>query len=285
MPAQDDDFNTNNPFKERLHEIIFEADTPLGKAFDVLLLAAIVASVLVVMLESVDELSLQYAGFFHAIEWVFTILFTVEYLLRLYCVHKPWRYATSFFGIIDLLAILPTYISLLTVGTSYLMVVRVLRLLRIFRIFKLAQYLKESEIILRALRASRIKITVFITFVILAITVVGALMYLIEGGINSGFSSIPRSMYWAIVTITTVGYGDISPVTPIGQLLAAMLMITGYAVIAVPTGIVSAEFANAQRQPSHVLSTQVCRNCLKEGHEADAKFCKCCGEPLNGGKS
>ncbi len=264
--------------RNRLHEIIFEADTPAGKAFDVALLIAITVSVLVVILESVESINESHQQLFITLEWSFTILFTIEYLLRLYAVYKPIRYMTSFFGIVDLLAILPSYLSLMIAGTQYLLIIRALRLLRIFRIFKLGHFLSEGNIIIRALRASRPKITVFLTAVLLIVINIGSLMYLIEGGVNSGFSSIPRSIYWAVVTLTTVGYGDISPITPLGQFLAMALMITGYAIIAVPTGIVSAEFMRGQQKE---VSGQACRYCGQEGHETDAIYCRFCGEKLN----
>ncbi|MCB0560297.1 MAG: ion transporter [Lewinellaceae bacterium] len=268
-----------NELKEKIHEIIFEADTPAGKAFDVVLLILIVASVLVVTLESVRGLQSHYNNFFYALEWFFTIIFTIEYILRLYCVYRPAKYATSFFGVIDLLAILPTYISLIIYGTQYLLVIRALRLLRVFRIFKLGHFLSEGEVIIRALKASRAKITVFLTFILLLIIIIGSIMYLVEGGQNEGFSSIPRSIYWTVVTLTTVGYGDITPVTELGQFLSAFIMILGYAILAVPTGIVSAEMVSDMRK--NTLTNQACRYCGKEGHETDAVFCKYCGERLN----
>ncbi len=268
-----------NPLREKLHEVIFEADTPSGRLFDVLLLVFILASVLVVMVESVDSIQQRYATYFFYLEWVFTIVFTVEYILRLYAVYRPLKYAYSIWGVIDLLAILPTYLSFLLPGAQYFLVVRVLRLMRVFRIFKLAKFLKESSVIVNALIASREKIAVFMTFVTLAVTIVGAIMYLVEGGTNDSFSSIPRSIYWAIVTLTTVGYGDISPATPVGQFFAAIVMIMGYAVIAVPTGIVSAELVASARAEKH--TTQVCRYCARGGHEHDAAYCKYCGELLN----
>lgn len=270
-----------SPFREHIHEIIFEADTPSGKAFDVALLIAIVGSIIVVMLESIESLQIKYEFWFHVLEWIFTIFFTIEYILRLYCVYKPIKYATSFFGIIDLLAILPAYIGLFISDAHFLLVIRALRLLRIFRIFKLGKFLKEGAMIVNALKQSLAKMTVFIVFVLLMVIVVGSLMYVIEGDeINSKFTSIPESIYWAIVTITTVGYGDISPTTPLGQFLASVLMILGYAVIAVPTGIVSSEML-AQKDEEAFLSTQACRYCSKEGHDEDAEYCKFCGEILN----
>ncbi len=269
-----------NPRKEILHEIIFEADTKAGKIFDIILLIVIAASVIVVALESVDYLHDEYLELFFYLEWGFTIIFTVEYILRLYSVYNPMKYARSFFGIIDLLAILPSYLSLVIPGSQYFLVIRVLRLMRVFRIFKLGHFMKEGAIIVEALKASRAKITVFLIFVMLMTILIGSLMYLLEGGQNPGFSSIPRSIYWAIVTLTTVGYGDITPITELGQLLSAIVMIMGYAILAVPTGIVSAEFIQTHRDifPSN---TQACRFCGLEGHDDDAVYCKYCGNQLN----
>lgn len=269
-----------SPLKEKIHEIIFEADTPVGKLFDVILLVLISASVLVVMLESVNYINVEYKEVFLVLEWCFTILFTVEYLLRLYSVYRPMRYATSFFGVIDLLAILPAYLSLfITASAQSLLVIRAFRLIRIFRIFKLGHFLTEGNTILRALRASRIKISVFLMFVTLLVIIIGSVMYLLEGGEGSGFSSIPRSIYWAIVTLTTVGYGDITPSTEVGQFLSAVVMILGYAIIAVPTGIVSAEMVRGNEvvEPN----TQACRFCGAEGHKDSAVYCWKCGELLN----
>ncbi len=268
--------NEEHKLKLKLYEIIFEADTPSGKTFDVLLLWTILLSVLTVFLESISELKLQFGSLFFILEWIFTLLFTVEYILRLYCVHKPMKYALSFYGIIDLLAIIPTYLSLFIVGSQYLLVVRAIRLLRVFRIFKLTHLLKQADILKKALLASRGKIAVFLFAVITTIIIIGALMYVIEGPEN-GFTSIPVSMYWAVVTMTTVGYGDISPQTPAGQLLASAVMIIGYGIIAVPTGIVSVEIAEAAKKSS---TTQVCPNCLREGHDKDALHCKYCGSKI-----
>ncbi len=268
-----------SPFREKLHEVIFEADTPAGKAFDVILLISILASVLVVLLESVPSLHDRFIDEFNILEWFFTIIFSIEYVLRLYCVLRPLKYATSFYGVIDLLSILPTYLSLIFSGTHYLLVIRALRLMRVFRIFKLGHFIREGRVLINALRASRFKITVFMTFVLLLVTIIGAVMYLVEGGANTNFSSIPKSIYWAVVTLTTVGYGDITPVTNLGQFLSALVMILGYAVIAVPTGIVSVELMRSEE--SSGTSTQVCRHCSREGHDPDAIFCKYCGEPLH----
>ena len=270
-----------NRTKEKIHEIIFEADTPTGKWFDIILMFIIVASVLVVMLESVDSIYSAHKSTFILLEWFFTIFFTIEYILRLYCVYKPLKYATSYFGVIDVLAIAPTYLALLVPNTHYLIVIRALRLLRIFRIFKLANYLKESEFILKSLKASMSKITVFLTFILLITIIIGSIMYLIEGGTNESFSSIPRSIYWSIVTLTTVGYGDITPKTPIGQFVAAFVMIMGYAVIAVPTGIVSAEMVKESSNDEVQLNTQSCSLCGLDDHKDQAKFCRDCGHELH----
>lgn len=270
---------TPNNLRGRIHAIIFEADTPLGKLFDIVLLVLILASVLAVMLETVHELDSKYHTLFLTIEWIVTILFTIEYLLRIYSVMRPSKYIFSFYGIIDLMAILPAYISLLIAGSQYLLTIRALRLLRIFRVFKLARYLVEGRVLMHALKASRPKIIVFLTTIFSLVIFIGTLMYLIEGDSDSGFTSIPRSVYWAIVTITTVGYGDIAPVTTLGQMLSAALMVLGYAIIAIPTGIVSVELAQASRELKAVNTTS-CPSCAKEGHDIDAEFCKFCGANL-----
>ena len=259
----------------RLHEVIFESDTVAGRAFDVALLIAILTSVVVVLLESVAEVRREYGSALRAVEWALTIAFTIEYGLRLTAVERPWRYATSFFGIVDLLSIVPTYLALVVPETQSFMVIRAIRLLRVFRILKAAQFLSEAQLLTTALRASRRKITVFIGGIVTVVLIVGALMHVIEGE-EHGFTSIPTSMYWAIVTMTTVGYGDIAPRTALGQLVASMLMILGYGVIAVPTGIVSVELANAARP----VSRQACPACGAEGHDVDASHCKYCGARL-----
>ena len=262
-----------------IHEIIFEADTPLGKYFDIALIVFIFTSVITVLLESVPTYAVKYHTLFISLEWAFTIFFTVEYILRLYSVLKPIKYATSFFGIVDLLAILPAYISIFCAGTQSLMVIRAIRLLRIFRIFKMVSFLADAEIISTALFNARRKIMVFLFTILLIVTIMGSVMYLVEGNIaNTGFDSIPRSIYWAIVTLTTVGYGDISPSTSIGQFLAAGLMILGYAVIAVPTGIVTNEL---YKVPKKSTNTQSCISCSREGHDDDATYCKYCGHDIN----
>ncbi len=268
----------NRTLRKRLYEIIFEADTPAGRLFDILLLGAILISVLAVILESVASIRAEYAGLLFGVEWFFTIVFTLEYIARLYTVERKRIYATSFFGVVDLLSILPTYLALFFSGAHSLMVIRSIRLLRIFRILKLPRYIGESQSLVNALKSSRYKIIVFLLTVLTTVIIMGTIMYLVEGPEN-GYSSIPRSIYWSIVTMTTVGYGDIAPRTDLGQFLAAMLMIMGYGVIAVPTGIVSAEMISLKNREK--ISTQVCPNCLKEGHDPDAVFCKFCAAKLN----
>ncbi|OJH34855.1 ion transporter [Cystobacter ferrugineus] len=263
--------------RARLHEIIFESDTPAGRAFDVALLWAIVLSVLAVMLESVESISVQHGQTIRVLEWCFTGLFTLEYVLRLLSVKRPLRYALSFFGLVDLLAILPSVLSLMLPGMQSLLVVRVLRLLRVFRVLKLASFLGEADVLLTALRASRRKIIVFLGAVLSTVVIMGAVMYMVEGRAN-GFDSIPRGMYWAIVTMTTVGYGDLSPKTVPGQFIASVLMIMGYGILAVPTGIVSVELAQATRQ--HAIDPRACPGCGLQGHDLDAHHCKHCGTAL-----
>jgi len=263
-------------WRNRLHEIIFEADTPAGKAFDVALLIGILASVAVVMLESMPAVRARYGAALRATEWVITVAFTLEYVLRLVSVTRPARYARSFFGIIDVLAILPTYLSVLLPGAQSLLVLRAIRLLRVFRVFKLARYVHEAGVLMTALRGARRKILVFFGGVTVLMVVIGALMYLVEGE-RSGFTSIPRSIYWAVVTVTTVGYGDIAPQTPLGQFIAAVAMLLGYSIIAVPTGIFGAEL---MRRSQYQISTQACPSCSAEGHDADARYCKHCGAAL-----
>lgn len=263
--------------RHTLHTVIFESDTPAGKAFDVALLWAILLSVLAVMLESVTSVRVRWGAQLRVVELVFTVLFTVEYLLRLASVQRPLRYATSFFGVVDVLALLPTYLSLLVPGAHALLVVRVFRLLRVFRVLKLANFLGQAEVLMTALRASRHKIIVFLLTVLSTVVLAGTVMYLVEGE-ASGFDSIPRGMYWAIVTMTTVGFGDITPKTWPGQVIASMLMVLGYGVLAVPTGIVSVELAAATRGDK--VSAQACPACGRQGHDPDARFCKHCGTAL-----
>jgi len=264
------------PTRARLHEIIFEADTRAGRLFDLALIWSILISVAAVMLDSVRVVRAEYGLLLTGVEWFFTILFTIEYVLRLSCIGRPWRYATSFFGVVDLLAIVPTYLSVLLPGSQYLLVIRILRVLRIFRVLKLVQFINEANIMIRALRASARKIAVFIFTVLALVVVFGSVMYLIEGEAH-GFSSIPRSIYWAIVTMTTVGYGDISPRTALGQAVAAVVMILGFAIIAVPTGIVASEMSRVEHR---AVTTQVCPECSAEGHDPDAVHCKRCGARL-----
>lgn len=263
--------------RARLHEVIFESNTRAGRYFDLVLIWLILLSVATVVLESVREVREQYGKLLYALEWFFTLLFTIEYSLRLLSVRRPLRYATSFFGVVDLLAIIPTYLSIFVPGSQYLLVIRILRLLRVFRLLKLSEYVTEADTLQRALRASRRKISVFIAAVVLLVVIIGALMYVVEGEAN-GFTSIPRSIYWAIVTLTTVGYGDLSPRTSLGQIVASIVMIIGYGIIAVPTGIVSVELAQAVRQ-KRVLS-QLCSSCEAGEHDPDAICCKYCGAKL-----
>jgi len=265
-----------NPTQKKIHEIIFEADTRAGKWFDIVLLWAILLSVATVMIESVNSISSVYGTELRQIEWFFTILFTIEYLARLYAIGKPLKYIFSFYGIIDFVSIIPTYFGLFISGTHSLSIIRSIRLLRVFRILKLAQFIKEANVLIVAFKAARAKIIVFL-FAVLSLTfILGTIMYLIETP-ESGFTSIPRSIYWAIVTLTTVGYGDIAPQTVLGQTLASLIMIIGYAIIAVPTGIVGAELSKADHLK---VNTQVCPQCSEEGHDADATHCKFCGAKL-----
>jgi voltage-gated potassium channel len=263
--------------RARLHEIIFEAETPAGKAFDVGLLVAIVLSIFAVCLESVAEVRTQYGPQLRIVEWIFTILFTIEYVLRLLSVRQPLRYAFSFYGIVDLMAILPSYLSFFITGSQSLLVIRALRLLRVFRVLKLAHFVGEARMLKAALRASLHKIVVFLEVVLTLVVIIGAVMYLLEGPEN-GFDNIPLAIYWTIVTMTTVGYGDIAPQTVAGMVLASGVMLLGYAIIAVPTGIVTVELASAVR---HSVRTDACPNCGAEGHASDAAYCRYCGAFLS----
>ncbi len=264
------------PGRRAAYRVIFESDTPAGRAFDIALLVAIGLSVMAVLLESVRSIAARYGPFLQVVEWVFTGLFIVEYLLRLAVVRRPLAYALSPLGIVDFLAIVPTLAALVLAGSRFLLVIRTLRLLRVFRIFKLGRFVGESDFIVNALKASRFKIMVFMAAVLTLVTVVGTLMYVVEGGQN-GFTSIPKCIYWAIVTVTTVGYGDISPVTMLGQTLASALMIMGYAIIAVPTGIVSAQMASSAA-PAYKQAR--CPTCQAPGHRPEAEFCWRCGQRL-----
>ncbi len=266
----------NTPLRETIRRIIFEHDTRAGKIFDVVLIVAILLSVLVVMLDSVPRLRARHGALLGAAEWAFTILFSVEYGLRLWSAQNPRRYALSFFGAIDLLSVLPTYLSIAFPSGRFIAVVRILRVLRVFRVLKLAHYVREAAVLSSALRASRYKITVFIFSVLNIVVVTGSLMYLVEGA-DAGFTSMPRGIYWAIVTITTVGYGDIAPQTTLGQFIAATLMVMGYGIIAVPTGIVTLELERASRAAD---SSRRCPGCGAGNHGADAVYCRRCGGPL-----
>ena len=263
-------------WKVRLHEIIYEADTFEGKLFDIILLILIATSVVIVMLESVESLNIAYHTYFYLAEWVITILFTIEYIARIITVKNSSKYIFSFYGIIDFLSTIPLYLSFVFAGTKVLIVLRSLRLLRLFKILEVSRYVGESNKLLTALKRSRVKISVFLFAVIIIAIIFGSLMYLVEGK-ESGFTNIPVSIYWSIVTLTTVGYGDIHPVTPFGQFIATVLMVLGYGIIAVPTGIVTSEM-NKQKKVD--LNTQVCSNCNTSDHKDGAKYCYNCGQKL-----
>jgi voltage-gated potassium channel len=269
--------------RRRMFDIIFEADTPAGRRFDIALVFAIMLSILAVVLDSVPGLHKDYGDTLNVVEWVFTVLFSIEYLARLVCVQRPWRYATGFYGVIDLLAVMPTYFSLLVPGSELLLDIRILRLLRVFRIFKLTLYIEEYTRLGEALAASRRKIMVFLSVVLMAILILGTVMYVVEGPEN-GYTSIPVAMYWATVTMTTVGYGDITPHTHLGKAIASFMMLMGWGILAVPTGIVTAEIAanrnDRRRGAVRLLAKRQCANCGSAGHEAGARFCKDCGEAL-----
>lgn len=262
--------------KARIAEVIFGFSTPAGKNFDLVLIALILLSVLVMMLESINGFALKWAHSLNIAEWVFTGIFTVEYATRVYVAPNRWAYMKSFYGLVDLLSILPSYLGLFFGDLNYLLMIRLLRVMRIFRILKLSRYLQEANILLRSMRMARRKILVFFSSVLVLTTIFGSLMYVVEGPDN-GFSSIPKSIYWAIVSITTVGYGDITPQTPLGQILAAFVMLTGYSIIAIPTGIFTAELV---QQASRVRMNIQCNNCLKSNHEQDAEYCRACGTAL-----
>ncbi|WP_106795088.1 ion transporter [Aquimarina sp. Aq78] len=271
--------SSHKNWKSQLHDIIYEADTPIGKLFDVILLILIVLSIIFVMLESVKGLSVETYTLLYYAEWVITIFFTFEYIARIVSIKKSASYIFSFYGIIDLLSTLPLYLSFFITGTSALLAVRALRLLRVFRILKISRYIGESNRLAQAIKDSRAKILVFLFAVLVLCIIMGTVMYIIEGE-ESGFKSIPISVYWCIVTLTTVGYGDIAPVTPLGQFIAAIIMIMGYGIIAVPTGIVSAEYTHHQTSKVH-LNTQSCSHCSENEHRDNAKFCHKCGEDLH----
>ena len=265
-------------WKHRIHEIIYEADTPAGKLFDIVLLFLIVLSVVLVALESIDEFYNQYSFFLNISEWIITIFFTIEYILRLIAVHKPIKYIISFYGIIDFLSTIPKYLSLIFLGTQSLVALRALRLLRVFRILKMTRYIGESNTLIKALIASRAKIGVFIFSVLVICIIFGTIMYMVESN-ESGFTSIPESIYWCIVTLTTVGYGDIAPMTALGQFIASFIMIMGYGIIAVPTGIVTAELTDQKKKIDS--NTQACLHCMTSDHIDNSIFCYQCGKKLN----
>lgn len=267
---------TDSSLKLKLRDIIFGTESPAGKLFDMVLIYAILLSVLVVMLDSVSWIGEVYKSAFITLEWLFTVLFTIEFGLRLYCANNRWNYMSSFYGIVDLLSILPMYLSLISGDVTYLLMIRILRVLRIFRVLKLANYLSEANVLIRALLSSRQKIFVFFATVLVLSMIFGSLMYVVEGPAH-GFTSIPKSVYWTIVTITTVGYGDITPQTPLGQVVASFVMLTGYSIIAVPTGILTAELS---REIQYHRDHRFCDSCGKSGHESDAEHCKSCGDGL-----
>ena len=276
---------TTNNLKSKLHTIIYEADTPMGKLFDVVLLILILVSVVLVMLESVSSIDTHYHDFLYFGEWVITIFFTIEYILRIITVKKPSNYIFSFYGIIDFLSTIPLYLSFILAGSNALLAVRALRLLRVFRILKITRYMGEANKLNKALRDSKPKILVLLFAVLILSIIAGTIMYLVEGE-QSGFVSIPISVYWCIVTLTTVGFGDIAPVTPLGQFIAAIIMIMGYGIIAVPTGIVSAEYASKKTHtvddPEYIhVNTQSCQNCNENNHHDNAEFCHKCGSTLH----
>lgn len=262
--------------KKKLRVIIFGTDTPAGRWFDLVLIVCIIASVTLVLLDTVASINQRWGEFIHVFEWVFTVIFTVEYLLRLYCSAHRWQYARSFYGIVDLLSVLPSYLSLFFPGANFTLIIRVLRLFRIFRVLKLLRYLSEGNILLKAMMQSGRKVFIFFFSVSLIIMVLGAIMYMVEGPEN-GFSSIPKSIYWTIVTITTVGYGDITPKTDLGQAIAALTMLIGYSIIAIPTGILTAEIS---QEMGRSRDLRRCSNCLKTGHDQEAAFCNRCGSEL-----
>lgn len=279
-PIKNIDNNTpESGWRYRLHEIIYEADTKAGKLFDVILLWLILFSIVLVMLESVVEYNAKYGTIFNALEWIITGLFAFEYLLRIISVKRPFEYIFSFFGVIDFLSVIPKFLSVFFIGTQVLVALRSLRLLRVFRILKLSQYLGESQKLTASLRASRTRISVFLFAILIICVILGTVMYLLEGSEN-GFTSIPRSVYWAIVTLTTVGYGDIAPQTTIGQFIASIIMILGYAIIAIPTGIITSEMSKDSSGNEVEISTQSCQHCAAENHRYDADYCYNCGEKL-----
>ncbi|MGC6437419.1 MAG: ion transporter [Flavobacteriaceae bacterium] len=270
----------NTSWRGKLHEVIYEADTPAGKLFDVVLLIVIIMSIILVMLESIEQIGTQYFVLLDTLEWIITILFSLEYMARIICVKKPSAYIFSFYGMVDLLSTIPKYLSLFVVGTHSLVALRALRLLRVFRILKLTRFISESTNFDRALKRSRVKIAVFLSFVLVLCVILGTVMYLVEGEQESGFTSIPRSVYWAIVTLTTVGYGDIAPSSALGQFIASLIMILGYGIIAIPTGIVTSEMTKKERD-NIPNNTQSCPNCMESYHSDNAQYCHKCGQGLD----
>lgn len=269
---------TRREFRKKVHEILFETRTPSGRFFDRLLLGLIILSMVIVIVETIPTIEQRYRRVLIGLEWMLTIAFTLEYALRIYTANFPWRYVRSFYGVIDLVSIVPTYLSLFLAGSHSLSIIRALRLLRVFRVFKLTKYLSQGQMIIDALRASRMKISVFMFFILLMICIFGSVMYIVEGDAGSGFDSIPRSIYWAIVTLTTVGYGDISPATSVGQFMASLIMIAGYAVLVVPTGIVTTELAKVSEAPSEVQAGKTCNRCGEADNKPVARYCMRCGE-------
>jgi voltage-gated potassium channel len=266
-------------WRHSLYQIIYQANTPAGRSFDIALMILILASVLTITLDSVAEINQKYGDELYAAEWLFTILFTLEYILRIFCIHKPIKYIGSFYGIIDLISILPSYLSLFLPGAHYLLVIRVLRVLRIFRVLKLVRFINQANLLVNALRASRLKITIFMFTISTLLIVFGSAMYLIEGPEN-GFTNIPVSIYWSVVTLTTVGFGDITPKTDLGRAVSAVVMIIGYAIIAVPTGIFTAELSKEMKKQDKAEDRRMCPRCRHLGHEKDANYCRICGMEL-----
>ncbi len=266
-------------WRDTLFKVIYHADTPAGKLFDILLIVFIMASVLVIILDSVDWMHQAYGRIFYVLEWFFTIVFTIEYFLRLISIRRPVRYFFSFFGIIDLLSIIPTYLGLFVDGAHNLLVIRILRILRIFRVLKLVRYTQQAQLLMSAVAGSRHKIAVFFFFILTVLIIFGSLMYVVEGP-NNGFSNIPAGIYWAIVTLTTVGYGDITPQTIPGRVIASLIMLTGYSIIAVPTGIFTSELHRAVKK-TRKRDTRTCTTCALTGHQRDAVYCRKCGHQLD----
>lgn len=275
---EEEDVDALKPWQLKLHNIIFEADTPAGKLFDLSLLVLIILSLVLVMAESIPSINVEYGPAIRTAEWVVTVAFTIEYVLRIMCVKHPLKYVFSFFGVVDFLSILPTYLGLFFVSSHYLTPIRSLRLLRVFRIFKLNRFVRESNTILISLRKSQRKIFIFLFFVLLINIILGSLIYAIENEVNPGFSSIPQSIYWAIVTLSTVGYGDVAPITVAGKMIASVIMLIGYSIIAVPTGLITADMIGNKKGGE--ISTQSCPSCTRQGHDVDAKYCKYCSHRL-----